>query len=518
MSQTDFDLLDRVVRRALVLAVRMIDEANHRDDVLEGDPKVGGHPAACASCAHIFGALQLVSAGPFDTFAVKPHASPMNHAFNFLLGTFREPGTKRWLSYAESQRVMSRLRQYSFDGGPVFQSYHAESDPDGWGYFPTGSVGIPPVVSMYTALGYRYATHHGHEVPQGAHHWSLIGDSEFREGSLLEAMPEAAERELSNVTWIVDYNRQNLDGARQPNDRGLGGTDADRIFRTAEANGWHAIHVRHGGERLAAFAKSGGDRLRDVLENGFSDFEFQTLLFKRDGAITRERLIAKDATLGAFLKAWDDAGVQRLFANLGGHDLRELTKTFELCRQSNKPTLVVAHTIKGWHLSNYAAPGNHSALPPREEVVELLTAEGLSEAEPFQRFAEGSPEATFLATRGQSWREGIESQWALKERNLARFTDAVKQAGELPKALGIDLKFTPQAHSQYVWGQAIGKVVRIGTNATSGGTVSDAERPFVPAADMVVTMAPDVGTSTNMNPAMDEKIYGPKPSEDLEAS
>ena len=64
MSQTDFDLLDRVVRRALVLAVRMIDEANHRDDVLEGDPKVGGHPAACASCAHIFGALQLVSAGP----------------------------------------------------------------------------------------------------------------------------------------------------------------------------------------------------------------------------------------------------------------------------------------------------------------------------------------------------------------------------------------------------------------------------------------------------------------------
>src|SRR5262249_3177125 len=157
------------------------------------------------------------------------------------------------------------------------QSYHAEADPDSHNYFPSGSVGIPPVTSLYTALAYRYATHHGHEVPQDAHHWSLVGDSEFREGSLLEAMPDASERELPSVTWIIDYNRQNLDGERIPNDRGLGGTDADRIERVAVATGWAAIQVRHGRKRLAAFAEPGGDRLQHVLEHGFSDYEFQSL-------------------------------------------------------------------------------------------------------------------------------------------------------------------------------------------------------------------------------------------------
>lgn len=518
MGPTDHDLVARLAHRALVLAVRMIDDANHRDDEEEGDPKVGGHPAACASCAHILTTLQLVSAGPFDTFAIKPHASPMNHALNFLLGTFREPGGRRWMSLEESQQAMTRLRQYPFHGEPVFQSYHAESDPDSWGFFPSGSVGIPPVMSMYTALGYRYAQHHGHEVPKDAHHWSMVGDSEFREGSLLEAMPEAAERELSNVTWIVDYNRQNLDGTRLPNDKGLRGTDADRMERTALANGWNAVQVRHGKKRLDAFALPGGDALREALERGFSDYEFQSLLFKRDGAATRARFVAKNAALAAVLKPYDDAAVQELFANLGGHDVHELTRAFAAARASTAPTLIVVHTVKGWGLSSFAAPGNHSSLPPRDEVAQLLRGEGIDPAAPYQRYARGTVEDSFLAARGAELRDGIEQQWALKDRNLKRFTDAVAKAGEMPDAVGIDLKLTPVAHTQYVWGQAIGKVVRIGTSAQSGGTVGEAERAFVAPSDMVVTMAPDVGTSTNMNPAMDDKIYGPAPDEDFETT
>src|SRR5580658_5331309 len=99
----DLDLVERLARRAFVLAVKMIDDANHRGDEQEGDPKVGGHPAACSSCAHILSTLSMAVAGPFDTFAVKPHASPMNHAINFLLGLFVEPGTRKWMSLADSQ-------------------------------------------------------------------------------------------------------------------------------------------------------------------------------------------------------------------------------------------------------------------------------------------------------------------------------------------------------------------------------------------------------------------------------
>jgi pyruvate dehydrogenase E1 component len=518
MIPAPFDpaLVDRLAKRALVLAVRMIDEANHRPDEEEGDPKVGGHPAACASCCHVLSALRFVVMQPSDTFAVKPHGSPMDHAINFLLGLFREPGTRRWMSLEESQAVMSRLRKFSEHGEPVFQSYHAENDPDSFNYFPTGSVGIPPVVSMYTALAYRYAADHGHEVPGDAHHWSLIGDSEFREGSLLEAMPEAAERELPNVTWIIDYNRQNLDGSRMPNARGLHGTDANRMQRTAEANGWACIQVRHGRRRLKAFELAGGDRLRVILENGFSDFEFQSLLFKRDGGITRRRLLAKEAGLEAVLKQFTDEEVQAIFADLGGHDMAVLVEALQRARASTAPTLFIAHTIKGWGLESYAATGNHSALADRAEVVRLLGSEGLTTEAPFQRYAEGTGEARFLDTRGAYLREGIEQQWALKDRNQRRFLDAVAKAGELPEALNIDLRMTPVAHTQYVWGQAIGKLIRVGQSAHGNAKVTEEEKRWLPIADYLLTMAPDVGTSTNINPAMDDKIYGPAPDEDFE--
>lgn len=515
----DAEIVQRLARRALTLAVQMIHEANHRDDEQPGDPKVGGHPAACASSAHIQSTLRLAVMGPYDTMAVKPHASPMDHALNFLLGLFRVPGTRQWMSLEEAQAVMGRLRQFPFNGQPVFQSYHAENDPDGHGYFPSGSVGIPPVASMYTALAYRYAMHHGHEVPEGAHHWSLMGDSEFREGSVHEAMPEAAERELPNVTWIVDYNRQNLDGTRLPNARGLKGTDAERMARVAEANGWDAIQVIHGRKRLEAFKGQHGDLLREVLEHDFGDSEFQSLLFKRDGGLIRERLAARDRKLEEALSKRTDDQVRELFEDLGGHDVQVLRDALEHARETPEPTLVVCHTIKGWNLSSQAAPGNHSSIPPKEEVLELLRREGIDaeKENPYQRPASDSAEGRYLAARGAEMRDGVEKQFALKDRNLAKFRKALDASGPLPDDLGIDLKFTPVAHTQYVWGQAIGKLIRIGTGQHVEGTkISEQEKPFAAAADMMLTMAPDVGTSTNINPAMDDKIYGPPVDEDYE--
>src|SRR5687767_6063704 len=122
----------------------MIYDANHRDDIAEGDPKVGGHPAACSSCVHILSALHLGVRQPQDLFAIKPHASPVDHSLNHMLGLFHEPFGRAWLPEHEAKAAMRRLRKFSQDGEPVFQSYHAESDPDGDAYFPSGSVGIPP--------------------------------------------------------------------------------------------------------------------------------------------------------------------------------------------------------------------------------------------------------------------------------------------------------------------------------------------------------------------------------------
>ncbi|MCB9655818.1 MAG: pyruvate dehydrogenase [Deltaproteobacteria bacterium] len=518
-DEKEVALIERIARRVLAYATKMIWDANHRDDVMEGDPKVGGHPAACSSCVHIMSALHLGVRQPQDMIAVKPHGSPIDHSLNHLMQLFHTPKGREWLSTADAEAVMGRLRKFSEAGEPVFQSYHAESDPDGNVYFPSGSVGIPPVVSMYTSLAYRYAADHDLSVPKDAYFWSLIGDSEFREGSLMEAMPDAAERELGNVIWIVDYNRQNLDGTRIPNMRGLRGTDAGRMERVAAANGWDVIQVAHGRKRLRAFEAEGGARFKDILENAFSDFEFQTMLLKQDGSVVRDRMLSLDKRLDPFLKSYDDKALYALYADLGGHDISVLLSALRRAKLDPiSPTLVIAHTVKGWGLpSLYAAPGNHSALPTEEEVDALLAAEGLSKDAPFALFDEGTDEAAFLARRRDEMRAGQVAIWDLREKNVATFKAAGEAVGGLPETLGLNLKYLPLVHTQYVWGQLAAKVIRMGTTYEQSRSGQAVEKPLVgdevrwgPAADLVLTMAPDVGTSTNINPAMDDRIYGPQ--------
>ncbi len=222
-------VLERIAARAFAQTMAMIHIANTRDDKEPGDPKVGGHPAACASCVHILTALHARVRLPQDYVCCKPHAAPVDHALHHLMQVFRHQDGS-WYTADEAKAAMTRLRKFPQPGAEeVFQSYHARTDGDSFHFLPSGSVGIPPVVSVYLSLAYRYARDHGWEVPEDAHFWSLIGDSEFREGSLLECMPDTAERQLGNVTWIIDYNRQNLDGTRIPNDRCLEGADCDRI-------------------------------------------------------------------------------------------------------------------------------------------------------------------------------------------------------------------------------------------------------------------------------------------------
>ncbi|MBX3462319.1 MAG: pyruvate dehydrogenase [Planctomycetes bacterium] len=521
----DFPLLERITRRAFAHMVAMIHVANHRPDADKTDPKVGGHPAACASSLDFLAALHLHVREPGDFVCCKPHASPVDHAMHHALGLFRHPDG-RWFDEAEAEAVMHRLRSFSHDGAPVFQSYHAEGDPDSWRFLPSGSVGIPPVAAVYLALAYRYARQHGWDVDE-PHFWCMMGDSEFREGSLLEVLPEVAERELGNVTWIVDYNRQNLDGTRIPNNRGLKGTDADRIEGTAIANGWQVIQLRHGSFREAVFARPGGEALRTVFERGFTDYHYQALLWKREPAQMRAAILAEDAGCEALLGKLGDDDVVRLFFDTGGHDLAAIVRTFEQCkRDRSRPTLVIAHTVKGRGLECVAANGNHSAMPEAEEVERILAAQGLSLERPFVRFPATSAEGRFLAERGQAMRLGIEALEAQRAANRQRVAAQVEAHGGMPESLDINLKLAPVTHTQWMWGQLAAKLVRIGVydelaragkQGKAGKAPTAEEARWNPLADLMMTMAPDVGTSTNINPAMDEKIFGPKHDENWES-
>lgn len=524
-ASPDFPLLERITRRAFAHMVAMIHVANHRDDADRTDPKVGGHPAACASCIDFLAALHLVVREPGDFVCCKPHASPADHALHHALGLFRH-ADGRWFGEAEAEAVMARLRSFPHDGAPVFQSYHAETDPDSWRFLPSGSVGIPPVVAVYLALAHRYARQHGWDIDE-PHFWCMMGDSEFREGSLLEVLPEVAERELGNVTWIVDYNRQNLDGTRIPNNRGLKGTDADRIERTATANGWEVIQLRHGSFREQLFGQPGGAALRAVFEQKLSDYQFQTLLWKRDGSAMRDAVLAADPGCRKLLQPLDDDAMVRLFYDLGGHDLPAVVAAFERSkRDARTPTLIIAHTVKGRGLRCVAANGNHSALPDEDEVTAILEAQGLSLRRPFERFPSDSAEGRFATQRGLSLRLGIEALELQRQANLERVRTSIAEVGGVPQALDINLKLAPVTHTQWMWGQLAAKLVRIGVfdeltqagkDHKAGRALSPDEARWNPLADLMMTMAPDVGTSTNINPAMDEKIFGPRHEENWEA-
>ncbi len=518
-------VLDRIARRAMIQATAMIHIANHRPEARPTDPKVGGHPAACSSSAHILTALHCAVREPQDFIANKPHAAPIDHVLCGMLGLFNHPDF-RWFTGPEIEAALHHLRRFSEHGEPVLQSYHARSDPDTFHMLVSGSVGIPPVVSVYTALAYRYAADHSVEVPEvptDLHFWSLVGDSEFREGSLMEAMPDVAERELGNVTWIVDYNRQNLDGARMPNKRGLHGTDSHRIEAQSAANGWEVIQVRHGRRRLALFAEPGGERLREVLEEGLSDYELQMHLLMRDMDETRRALLGHDKRLAALLDKLTDEQLETVLTDLGGHDTEELVKALRASRKDReRPTIIVAHTVKGWGMDMYAAPGNHSELPAEKELVGLLGTEGLALERPFAPFAPGSEEAAWLAERGEALRRGIDDSRVRRKRNREWVRAKIAAAGGVPRSLDIDTRLFPRAHTQWMWGQLAAKLARIGTHselrragqAEKLPDLADKEKQWEATADFVLTMSPDVGTSTQISAVMDQKVYGTHAAEE----
>lgn len=510
------EVLDSIARRAHYISTQMIYQANHRADKEKGDPKIGGHPAACASALHIMGALHLVAKTGFDHIANKPHAAPVDHSYNYLLDLFLKQDFSRF-SEEEANLALMGLRKYSKQGEPVFQSYHSAYDSDHHNFFPSGTVGIPPVNAGYMALAYRYAKDHGYNVPD-AHFWAVSGDSEFREGSMYEAIPDFAERELGNLTWIIDYNRQSLDGHRITNKKIMHGTDADRIQRTMEANGWKVINMRHGHKRKALFQKPGGDIFQKFLENDLEDYELQALLLVHDMKALKKGIAKEHPSMKKFLESVSDQELFEALRDLGGHDIGGLADAMlESRKPGRQPTLIIAHTLKGWGLRSAAQAGNHSSLPAEDEVEELRAKQGIKGDKLFERMSGSSAEGKFLKERGDKLLQEIRAQQTLKENNQKLFQEKIQEAGAFPTSLDINLKMASYPHTQWMLGQLTAKLTRI-ANAAVGDKkgLTDSEKVWKVPSELFISMAPDVGTSTNLNPAMDGKIFGAPVVQDLE--
>jgi pyruvate dehydrogenase E1 component len=433
----DIEVLDAVQRRVLWLATAIVHYANRVRPNASGI-KVGGHQASSASMVSLMTALWFTHLEAPDRVSVKPHASPVLHAINFLLGRL-------------DASYLPRLREY---GG--LQSYPSRTkDPDPVDY-STGSVGIGATAPIWGALAHRYVAGH-FDVPRGGRQIALLGDAELDEGAVWEAIADPMVARLGEVLWVVDLNRQSLD-------RVVPDIAAGRLLAMFEAAGWHTETVKYGRRLRALFARDGGEALRARIDR-MGNEEYQRLLRADDGDL-RERLPGGDAAIARLIADLDARELLAAIRDLGGHDLEGLIGAYRATDAvRDRPSVVFAYTIKGWSLPTEGHPSNHSALLNDEQFVDLAQQLGADAGRPWAGFDAASPEGRMCAAAAV---------------RLQRDPVVHHDPPAVPTALG-------RAHA--------------GTGSTQqalGRLFVDLDHEAPEVAAHVVTVAPDVASSTNL--------------------
>src|SRR5262249_4872189 len=346
LSRSDLEVLSALERKVLWLATWTIHHANHIRDNSEG-LKIGGHQASSASLATIMTALYFKALRPQDRVAVKPHASPIFHAIQYLL------------------RRQTREKLELFRGYKGAQSYPSRTKDTDEVDFSTGSVGLGVAQTLFSSLVQDYVRAHnwGTDMSEGRM-IALVGDAELDEGNIFEAMLEGWKQGLRNCWWIIDYNRQSLDAVIR---EGLW-VRYEALFR---AFGWDVVILKYGTLLEAAFTEPGGDALRAWIDQCPNQL-YSALVFQ-GGTAWRKRLLNDLGDQGSvtqlIAKRSDDARA-RLMPNLGGHYLVSLCEAF-LAVDHDRPTCFICYTIKGFDLPLAGHKDNHAGLLTPAQVKGL---------------------------------------------------------------------------------------------------------------------------------------------------
>ncbi|MBC7578324.1 MAG: transketolase [Tardiphaga sp.] len=329
--------LTALARKVLWLSSWTIHNANHLRPSTDG-LKVGGHQASSASLATIMSALYFSVLKPEDRVAVKPHASPVFHAIQYLFGQQTREKLENFRGFKGAQSYPSRTKDID--------------DVD----FSTGSVGLGVAQTLFSSLVQDYVSAHGwmKHRPEGRM-ISLVGDAEMDEGNIFEALLEGWKHGLRNTWWIVDYNRQSLDAVVR---EGLW-EKFESMFRNF---GWDVVIVKYGRLMQAAFAEPGGVALKDWIDNCPNQM-YAALCFQ-GGAAFRKRIldeIGDQGALSRLIEARSDDELLALMSNLGGHDMASMVEAFEAI-DHDRPVCFIAYTIKGVGLPFQGHKDNHAGL------------------------------------------------------------------------------------------------------------------------------------------------------------
>ena len=433
--------LKTIEQRLLWLACWTIHHANHlrsKDEV-----KVGGHQASSASMVSIMTALYFHVLRPEDRVAVKPHASPVFHSLQYLMGLQSREKLENFRGYAGAQSYPSRTKDVD--------------DVD----FSTGSVGLGVAITAFASIVQDYLAAKTWSSPRPPGRMiALVGDAELDEGNIYECLQEGWKHNLRNAWWIIDYNRQSLDGVVR---EGLW----QRIEAIFEAFGWEVVRLKYGALQRAAFAEPGGDSLREWIDA--CPNQLYSALTYQGGAAWRSRLLDEiGEPVAGLLEKRSDDDIAELMANLGGHCVETLVEAFDAI-DHDRPTAILAYTIKGWGTPLAGHKDNHAGLMTPEQMAEFQQAMGIAEGEEWVPFA------------------GVDDPDELK-----RFLKSVPFYQEGTRRFAAAKIETP--------GPVLLDDREQSTQTGFGKIMDQLARSKHPLADRIVTTSPDVTVSTNLGP------------------
>jgi pyruvate dehydrogenase E1 component len=359
--------------------------------------ELGGHIASYASAADLFevGFNHFFRAGGADAAGgdlvfYQPHSAPGVYARAFVEGRLSEADLAHY-----RQEITAPGR-----GARGLSSYpHPWLMPDFW-QFPTGSMGLGPISSIYQARFMRYLQHRGLQQTAGRRVWGVFGDGEMDEPESMSALTLAAREKLDNLTWVINCNLQRLDGPVRGNGRII--DELEALFAGA---GWRVVKLVWGSDWDGLFARDTDGALVRAFARTV-DGQFQTFAAK-DGRYNREQFFGQDPQLAALAQGLTDEQIDRL--KRGGHDLVKIHAAYaEALRTVGRPTVILAQTKKGYGMGD-AGQGRMTTHQQkkleREDLIafrnrfDLPLSDEQAASLAFYRPADDSPERRYLQAR-----------------------------------------------------------------------------------------------------------------------
>ena len=416
----------------------------------EDDLKVGGHQASSASVVSILVVLYFKIINKYDRIAIKPHASPVFHAIQYLLDNQSIENLKKFRKLEGAQAYPSKTKDFC--------------DVD----FSTGSVGLGGAMTIFSSFTQDFLKENQLLKTKASKMISIFGDAELDEGNIYEALLEGAKHNLKNCWWIIDYNRQSLDGIVYEK-------LFEKIINLFELMDWNVEILKYGSKLQRLKNSNSGKKILKWIDDCPNDL-FSALTYQggKDWRKTLLEVFKEDKETVQLIQSFNNEELNELMTNLAGHDMKTLENSFSKHLNSDKPTCFICYTVKGFGLPLAGHKDNHSGIMNNQQFSEYKSLMNIRE--------------------GKEWHktEGL-------ELNIDQFNSIVKSNPlyksnrEFSDRIDItpfyEISFSHNISTQEAFGKIMNEIGKVNNTITK----------------RIVTTSPDVTVSTSLGGWVNKK-------------